>query len=417
MLLDERLLPTETVAPWPEIDRRLVGNGRSISVPFPLDLLPGRWRAWVEGSAQGVGPIDFLAQVLFGAVLAMCGGGLVARVTKQWAEPLVLWLALAGGLSNGKSPALAAGRWLLANPSADQDSRAGDGSEGGNKIDREDESAVQGEQGLHQLVVTLGHRPQGVAQWREDLAGWLAEAGRPHERAGWLAGWSAGEVEAHRPGHWSISARFFPLGIVGGLRPEAIGHDPTGGVGQLVARFLYAWPQVAWSRLGEVSSDNVGVRLLLRRIAGRSGGAEAPSTLRFAEEAVELLDLLMLALLAEMQESDGLEAAWIGKGPGNIVGLAALLSLITGPNRPMGRATRRVSRSTPRRSMQLTLHGSTIACRRSAGCLAKAVAMRASVSPAASHAGSVALASITSRARTSAARRFARRSMPTPSRR
>jgi hypothetical protein len=54
-----------------------------------------------------------VAQALFAAVAGVCGAGVAAEVTPSWSEPLVLWQALLGGPSSGKSPALAAVHQLL----------------------------------------------------------------------------------------------------------------------------------------------------------------------------------------------------------------------------------------------------------------------------------------------------------------
>ena len=100
MPLDES--PDQTATPWPEIDRRLLEETRPPPVPFPLDVLPDRWRIWAERSAQVFTPVDYYAQGLLGAVAAACGDGIVVRVTPQWAEPLLLWQALVGASSSGK---------------------------------------------------------------------------------------------------------------------------------------------------------------------------------------------------------------------------------------------------------------------------------------------------------------------------
>src|SRR5260370_3277455 len=110
MPLDENAAsdPCQAATPWPDIDRSLLEEARPPPVPFPLDVLPDRWRAWGEASAQAFTPVDYLAQSLLAAVAAECGGGILAVVTPQWAAPLVLWQARVRGPSIGKTPALMA---------------------------------------------------------------------------------------------------------------------------------------------------------------------------------------------------------------------------------------------------------------------------------------------------------------------
>ena len=97
----------EAQAAWPEPDRSLLEDGRPVLPAFPLDVLPQPWRDWVSESAAGAGaPVDYVAQAVLAAVAGLCGAGVTACVTPSWAEPLVLWQALVGAPSAGKTPAL-----------------------------------------------------------------------------------------------------------------------------------------------------------------------------------------------------------------------------------------------------------------------------------------------------------------------
>ena len=64
---------------------------------------------------RGAGaPTAYVAQALLAAVAGLSGAGAVVRLAPAWTEPLVLWQALVGRPSSGKSPALAPVRALLA---------------------------------------------------------------------------------------------------------------------------------------------------------------------------------------------------------------------------------------------------------------------------------------------------------------
>src|SRR5215216_4783407 len=77
---------------WPEIDPSLLEERRGMLPPFPTDLMPLPWRAWLSDTAASTGaPIDYVAQALFAAVSGLCGAGAAVRVTSTWQEPLVLW--------------------------------------------------------------------------------------------------------------------------------------------------------------------------------------------------------------------------------------------------------------------------------------------------------------------------------------
>ena len=110
-----RFVTGAEAATWPDIDPVLIEDGRRSVPGFTLDLLPLPWRSWVSATARAAGaPVDYAAQALLAAAAGLCGAGASVRVTPAWSERLVLWQALVGRASTGKSPALASMRALLA---------------------------------------------------------------------------------------------------------------------------------------------------------------------------------------------------------------------------------------------------------------------------------------------------------------
>jgi hypothetical protein len=220
MPLDESPTPAQTANPWPEIDRSLLEETRPPPPPFPLELLPVRWRVWAEQSAQAFTPVDYVAQSLLGAVSAMCGGGIVVRVTPQWTEPLLLWQALVGGPSSGKSPGLASARRLI-DGDDDRDRAA---------------PAVVTEESLNLVARELIRSPRGVTLWRDELADWMAAAGQGRDRTGWLAGWNGGQTAVRAPGWYPMEIESFALGIIGTLQTSR--RQPARASGWLRAFML-----------------------------------------------------------------------------------------------------------------------------------------------------------------------------------
>jgi hypothetical protein len=96
--------------PWPAVDPGLLEEGRPKLPAFPLQVFPRQWREWVSDAAQWAGSSeDYVAQALLASVAGLCGQGVSARITEAWSEPVILWQALVGGPSSGKTPAL---EWL-----------------------------------------------------------------------------------------------------------------------------------------------------------------------------------------------------------------------------------------------------------------------------------------------------------------
>jgi hypothetical protein len=314
MHLDDRLA-AEPSPPWPDIDSRFLNGGRPPPPAFPLDILPEPWRSWVEHRALSSTGVDFLAQGLLGAVSAVCGARIVVEVTPDWHEPLVLWQALVGAPSTGKTPALQAARRVVESLGADDTALM---------------PALPADSPPLLLARTAYSHPRGVALWCDDLAGWLAGLVDRQERLLALTGWSG--QAAHLPGTRQLLARDVPrlvFGITGTLQADRLAEALAGGDAGAASRFLYAWPMPRLeARLGGGSADEGRVPGLVHRLAALPGTVQAPHTLALQEEAATCLETTIPALRGFMRDSDGLEAAWIGKAAGNIARLAGLLCLM-----------------------------------------------------------------------------------------
>jgi hypothetical protein len=349
---------------WPDIDASLLQEGRGAVPEFPLALLPQPWRDWVLDTARSAGaPADYVAQAVLGAVAGVCGAGVVAQVTPSWSEPLVLWQALLGGPSSGKSPVLAAVRKLLGPIEGalqkDDDKRRGRHAARAEPTDAAVDEAVVpvriavDETSVAALGDAVAANPRGVILWRDSLAGWLAERSpsgrRRNEASGdhapWLEAWNAGEVALKRRSPGAPVRTRFAVSIIGGLPPDRLTEQLFAGDDGLAARFLYAWPNPpAYCPLKQrrPAADN---SVMLHRIADAAGTPQAPLVLPFAAGAEESFDDFLAALHAEMHEAEGVEAGWLGKGSGTVARLAAILALlawsgrasINGPPVPVGR--------------------------------------------------------------------------------
>ncbi len=316
MPLDE----TSAFATWPEIDRRLLSDGSASLPAFPLEVLPPRWRRWVERSAQSFTPVDYVAQALLGTVSTACGAGVVVKITPQWSEPLLLWLALVGGPSSGKSPALATvARLHAAFLPVNDDER---------------HSAlpppeVTDDTRLHPLVWAAERSLRGVTLLREDLGDWIVEARRGSDRTGWLAGWNGKAAAATRAHHFDADAERFPLTVLGGLSADRLGETLRGRDTGFAARLLFAWPGPALNPVfADEAADDEGIRALLRRISELARPAAEPGWFDLKPAAMERLQELLPRLDRLRRDAEGSEAAWIGKGAGTILRLAGLLALL-----------------------------------------------------------------------------------------
>jgi hypothetical protein len=361
---------------WRAIDASLLHEGRRAVPEFPLARLPQPWRDWVAATARSAGaPADYVGQALFAAVAGVCGAGVAAEVTPSWSEPLVLWQALLGGPSSGKSPALAAVRRLLV-PIEDA-LRRDDDKRHGRHVARAEQARQRTErwrEECHQAaemgavpppmppdstadhefvparimvekssVAALGDavsaNPRGVILWRDRPSDWPAVLGGSargrnegrSERACWLEAWNAGEIALERRSHGAPRrlARF-AVSVIGSLHPERLAEQLSGSEDGLAARLLFSWPDTPpYCSLRERRPGPDGEAFeMLRRIAGAAGTPDEPLSLRFDEGALDSFDGFLAGLHAEIRNAEGLEAGWLGKGAGTVVRLAACLALL-----------------------------------------------------------------------------------------
>lgn len=233
------------------------------------------------------------------------------RITPQWHEPLVTWRALVGGPSSGKSPGLASARWLIETmqPEGEEDPSLA--------------PVILTDATVDDLLWKTRSNRRGAVLRREDLAGWMATAASDQKRAAALAGWSGSDAALR------AEVSRFPLGIVGTLALDRLDLAFGGGDDGPAARFLYAWPEPgSAAALNRAIADYAGVCALLLRLAGLAGTVEQPGGLPFDDSGLAKLEELLPVFSKLMQDADGLEAAWIGKGRGTIVRLAALQRLM-----------------------------------------------------------------------------------------
>jgi Protein of unknown function (DUF3987) len=98
---------TTSEEPWGEPDMFYLGSGRSKPVPFPTDVLGPFWGEWCQAHAAARHvPVDYVAAALLASTSAPIGNARWPCATPEWKEPPVLWAAIVGSPSAGKSPAL-----------------------------------------------------------------------------------------------------------------------------------------------------------------------------------------------------------------------------------------------------------------------------------------------------------------------
>jgi Protein of unknown function (DUF3987) len=301
--------------PWPAVDPGLLKEGRPKLPAFPLKVFPRQWREWVSDAAQWAGSSeDYIAQALLASVAGLCGQGVSARITEAWSEPVILWQALVGGPSSGKTPAL---EWLRRPLGTVERVLA---REGGAPV-------VVSDAALPALEKAVAQRPQGVLLWRDEPTAWLAGLGRKSRRdesrrGPFLDTWGASGLP------WGRDST--AVSILGSLDPERLDAALEGTGDGLAARFLYVWPGPApyrSLRTLKPTREDEAVNAL-QRIARAVGTPEKPLVMAFEDQAVTAFDRSLELLHPETLKAEGFMAGWLGKGRGTVARLAAVLALL-----------------------------------------------------------------------------------------
>ena len=330
----------ESTRAWPAIDTSLLDDGRGAVPPFPIDLIPQPWRDWTADRARGAGaPVDYAVQALLAAVSGVCGAGVEVQITPEWSEPLVLWQALVGGASSGKSPVLERLRELLATIET-LIRRSQGGREGGPA------RIVVGNASIRAIAQVVAGNPRGVLLWRDHPSPWLAELGRSADDcAHWRQAWSARRVTLEDRGEPPLQLDRLAVSVLGTIEPDLLAQLESADRG-LAGRFLYSWPDPApfcpfRERRKSNAEESVRMLRLIEEQARQSAG---PLVLSFETSALDRFERFLEGLHREPRHAESLEAAWLAKGPGTVARLAAALELLgwsggpaSGPPGPIGR--------------------------------------------------------------------------------
>ena len=319
-------VPTSIEA-WSRLDLRLLDEQTGAPPPFPLDVLPPLWRTWTEAAAASTGaPADYVALSLLTAVGSLVSDRRVTPAT-GWVEPCILWTALVGPPSCGKTPAVEAACGLLR--TLWHQRRCGQQTPGGHTA-----SAPLFTNGTTiDAVLGVLHEtePQGVLLVRDEHGGWLSHMARGtrdgNAHAFWLSAWCQRSLDLGWRGK-TVELDYPSLSILGTTHPDALVQALTRDDGGVLARFLFVRP-VTGARPRPLSDEDETVTCqavaALRRLRDQRWQIR---DLSLAHDALAAFEGFRRAHHAPMLDLAGKAAAWWGKGPSQVLRLAGVLTLL-----------------------------------------------------------------------------------------
>ncbi|MEO1102827.1 MAG: DUF3987 domain-containing protein [Pseudomonadota bacterium] len=365
--------PEPPAISWVTPDLSLLGSGRRAVPEFPLDLFDPFWASWVEKRAAGASaPVGYVAVALLAAVGASIANVRWPLAGSEWCEPPVLWCAIVGPPSAGKSPAIDPVMLLLGHAEEclaegfDDQLRefeaeviaaraVRDGWEAdvkaaalaGEMIPPRPAAADEpvrperprirvGDVTAEKLGALAAAHPRGLLVVRDELAGWLGG----FDRYGGGGADRALALEAYGGRQYRIDRKKDPVGTIvphlsigalGGTQPDKIGLITDGADDGFAARLLWAWPdhQPEFS-LRRTVDENGGAQAAFARLAGLAVGTTdegepEPKRIRLAPDAEDLLEQFAREMAAAAADADGQLAGTLGKARGHALRLACVI--------------------------------------------------------------------------------------------
>ena len=317
------------------MDLSLLDEQHGAPPPFPLDVLPPFWRTWTEAAIASTGaPADYVALSLLTAAGSLIPGRRVMPAP-GWVEPCILWTALVGPSSCGKTPAVDAACGLL-NGVWHQRQR-GPHNPDGRALPK---PLLTNGTSLDIILEVLRESRRGVLLVRDEQEGWLAHMARGTRdgsaHAFWLSAWCQRSLDFGWRGK-TAELDDPSLSILGTAHPEALVPALRRDDGGVLARFLFVRPvpQADYRPLLGADAQAPQAVAALRRLYERPWEMR---DLSLTGEALVVFEHFRREHCFPTPDLAGKAAAWWGKGPSQVLRLAGVLTFLDWAATPEGTA-------------------------------------------------------------------------------
>lgn len=329
--------------------------------PFPLDIFPPSLAEFCKAVAEATStPPDYAGMTMLATAAAAIGNSRALMLKEGWCETPLLYLALVGDPSAGKTPAMEMvlsaydemqqgplARYTAERAAYERMRRDRDAIIQANRWAPRDartevpllgqepeppERYVVTDATVERLTTLLEQNPRGLLLRIDELLGWYRgmgqyKGGRGSDRQFWLSAWSGQSYLVDRVGDRGVPVsipRLF-INIVGGIQPAMLGelHGRICGSDGLVERILFVYPEASgvrrWNERGVGEGERAawrsaleGLRRLNMKTSGR--GSLEPTVVRMDEAVRSLWAAWYDANAAEASTPEvlsHLKAAWV----------------------------------------------------------------------------------------------------------
>ena len=305
---------------WSTPDLSIRNSGTADRPGFPVALLGEFWGPFVIALAKSKNaPVDYVGASLITVAAALMGNSRVV-VAPAWREPSVLWTALVGSSSSGKSPALDPFVEIVSGFEAGGVDVADDDGEG--VTFHIDDVTAQAAAQVAEMS------PKGLILFRDELSGWWDKFGQHGGEGFWLKASGARPETVRRKNKPTIYIPRLAISVLGGTQPQTLRSFITSKTNRgLAARWLFVCPApVPGFKIGPVQDIAPALdRLrLLRALVGRD---QRPITVDVARQAKTRFETWVEAKHVEAsRDPEGVWGQWLGKQGGTALRIALVLA-------------------------------------------------------------------------------------------
>jgi len=321
---------------WAEPDLSIL-NPRRNPPEFPSYLFGPAWSKWILSRAEGCSaPPDYVGLSLLSLVSTLVGCSRFVSPWEGWKEPPVLWVALVGNPSSGKSPALDCALDLVKKIERDETEKYLENLKQyeGDKLVA-DAARLSWEEDVKEaagrgypppkmpdkaidperpqrlritvsdttpeaLVRVLLGQPKGILSKRDELAGWFGgfnryTGGQGGDRPFWLEAYGARSftIDRARSGGEVVLIPHLAVSVIGGIQPDKLQSlIMSGDDDGLSSRFLYCDPDPVPPKRPRSVTDDFGAERAIRRLHELSmlpndSGELSPVIIRLEDNAAD----------------------------------------------------------------------------------------------------------------------------------
>ncbi|MEQ1609879.1 MAG: DUF3987 domain-containing protein [Hyphomonadaceae bacterium] len=339
----------------------------------------------LETLARGAGaPDDYVTFAMLTTAAALMGNNCSVQPNPKnadWIEPIALWTALIGSPSAGKSPSIKPFEKIVEKIEAHDAAQAqGLIAQRENEITiakqyyddwkkRNFKAIANGEapiprppeanipkkhhaprtyvvtSTIEALLEVLSYNLNGVLMMRDELAGWVSDMTRysaSSDRPYWLSMYSGKTFTVDRV-KYDGEPMFIPnalVSVLGGMQPDKLLELMAGPDDGMLSRMMFIWPDAMPLINFEGQSAAPFFSIMFDRLRRFKN---SPHPMCFSPQAAAEFFKLRQHVRKLEAEHVGKVHNWIGKGPGLVARLAAVLTIVDWASHGIGEPPREVS--------------------------------------------------------------------------